>query len=217
MKINFLKFFFRIYLKKTAYKFTELKEELNIDMRLFLKEINNWESIGKFSKDFFLYKRLYFLFKEYDRIIKIWNTINSSSNSKEETNNYSTQYYNNKIIPMIQESSKEMVIYYECLSEEINRMFKRIEKISLDNCVKLASEGWSGNVFALGKVNEVNKIGEAILEYYDLAFENKAGEGLNANLWISDEVHKYCYWSEIGGSISFLNPVYEDFMLLDLK
>jgi galactokinase len=118
---------------------------------------------------------------------------------------------------MISESSKEQDIYYECLSEEILKMYKRIEKINPEICVKLASEGWSGNIFTLGKINELNKLGETILEFYDSAFENKGVEGLNANLWISDEVYKYCYWSDIGGSMAFLNPVYEDFMLLDLK
>lgn len=169
--------------------------------------------VANSSKDFNLNKRLFFLFREYDRLIKIWNTL-CTSIIKDESNNYSTQYYKNKIIPIIIESSKEQGIYYECLSEEILRMYKRTEKVNSEICFKLASDGWAGNIFCLGKTSELCILGETILEFYDSAL---GGEGLNANLWISDEVYKYCYWSEIGGSMSFLNPIYEDFMLLDLK
>jgi hypothetical protein len=56
--------FFRIYLKKTAYKYKEVAEEIDIDINDLLKDIDNYEIVALKGKEFNLYKRLYFIFHE---------------------------------------------------------------------------------------------------------------------------------------------------------
>jgi hypothetical protein len=106
-----------------------------------------------------------------------------------------------------------MIQYYECQSEEMNTLTKKF-----DNCfniiTRISSSGWSGNLIALGSEEQINKLGQFILDYYSQAFEKK---GTLANIWMSDEVSKFCYWSELGGCSALLNPIYEDFMLIDLN
>ncbi len=115
---------------------------------------------------------------------------------------------------MILESNSDLINYYECLSEEINFMLKFLSKSNPEVILKLASDGWSGNILALGTKDQILKLGDQVIEYYEKSIENRPD---SSNMWISDDIPKYCYWSQIGGSISFLNPAYEDFMLLDLK
>jgi len=201
-----------LYLKKTPYKLKDISDELQININKYLSSIDYSESICKLSKDFLLHKRLLYIMKEYERIVKIWNTVSSI---KDES--YYCEYFGNKILPMIQESNQDMCNFYECSSIEIDNLFKKIKKVDGEEnklTYRIGSDGWIGHVFILGKLFDLMKLGELLTEFYDS--NEKKGTNI-ANYWISDDVQNYCYWSLIGGHVSVLNPVYETFMILDLK
>ena len=204
-------------MKKAPYKYAELKIEFQTDynkstfdlMKYFQDEVNS-EFVLQSAKDFELHKRLMFIFREYERVIKI-STIMSSLEDKQQ--NFVSDYFENNILAIITESNSDMNSLYDCLSDEIIRMIDFVNKSAADNTIsiKLASDGWSGNIFAVGKEKVIAKLAELVIAYFE-SYENKGQE--IANMWISDEINKYCYWSRFGGSLAVLNPIYEDFMLL---
>ena len=55
----------------------------------------------------------------------------------------------------------------------------------------------------------------AIICNHDLLLENQ-GDGL-VNAWITDDINKYCFISDIEKGICILDPKYEDFMLEYIK
>lgn len=141
-------------------------------------------------------------------------TIISAFKDKEE--NFAADYFKHNIIQMITESNNEMNSLYDCFSEEISKMIELVKKFEKEENVngsslKLASDGWSGNICVFGEERNISKIGDMIIKHYD-SYENRGQE--IANLWISDDINKYCYWSGIGGSLAMLNPAFEDFMLI---
>lgn len=197
-------------MKKSAYSFKELNKELNLNMNLLLGDIEYFENICCTSKEFFLFKRIYFIFREYERILNIWNTLNTSFKDDQI---YSS-YYNNKVIPIINESAQEMITYYDCHSEEILSKLGIIQRSKLEVVSRLCSNGWSGNILVMGREDQIVKICKTIVDYYNDTFENR---GNLTNFWMSDEVHKFCFSSEYAGPAKILNPKYEDFMIIDLK
>jgi galactokinase len=193
-------------LKKTPYKIKELQEELNIEMKDLLCDIEYYESVITFGKEFSLHKRIYFLLREYQRVVKIYNTVMTLN--REES--FTIEYFNNIILPLIDESNKEMASQYECISEDMINFIKFMNKINSNCHVKVASKGWSGNIFAIELQDEIKKTGDLIIKHFE-SYENKGQE--MANFWISDEINKYCYWSQMGGCLGILDPKYEDFMI----
>lgn len=194
-----------LYLKKDSYKIKDLSEELGSEfIRKLIKDVENYENI-LITKEFNLYKRLYFIFKEYERLNKISLTLNLM---KEEF--HIAECFKNLIIPMITQSHKEMFEFYENLSDEINILTKLINSFKQDFGVRLASPGWYGNILVLGDKKPIEELGEKILTHY----ETLEGRSDTVNYWISDLTENYCFWSNLGGRIYILDPAYEDFMCL---
>ena len=132
---------------------------------------------------------------------------------KDKEEAYAADYFNNNIMKIIKESHSEMDSLYDCLSDDIRKMINFVRRSNSADTLslKLASDGWSGNIFVLGGDSSVEAIGEALVKECE-SYENRGQEV--ANIWISDEINKYCYWSGVGGGLAVLNPIYEDFMLL---
>jgi hypothetical protein len=123
------------------------------------------------------------------------------------------EYFNNIIMNMINKSNKELAQYYDCLSDGINNMIKQISSFEQDIAVKLVSEGWTGDIVAIGQGKAISILGNGLIKYIENQ-ENKNQE--MASLFITDEIGLYCYWSQIGGCLGVLNPIYEDFMIAQI-
>ena len=188
-----------IYLKKEAYNLKELKEELPVDK--ILKDINNYQG-ALMTKEFKLYDRIKFILKEH-QIIGIL-------------------YYKMKIgeeiewKEKIEESAKLLRENYYCYSEEMMNLEAELKiKFGMDLPIKCISNGWAGKMAIIGNENELIKYKEFIEKKYEKLLENQ-GDGL-AYAWITDDINKYCYISEIEKGICLLDPKYEDFMLEYIK
>ena len=188
-----------IYLKKEAYKLNELKEELPVDK--ILKDINNYQG-ALMTKEFKLYDRMLFIMKEYQLISLLYYKIKTG----EEID------WKEKII----ESAKLMRENYYCYSEEMMNLEAELKiKFGMDLPIKCISNGWAGKMAIIGNENELIKYKEFIEKKYEKLLENQ-GDGL-AYAWITDDINKYCYISEIEKGICLLDPKYEDFMLEYIK
>ena len=188
-----------IYLKKEAYNLTELKEELPIDK--ILKDINNYQG-ALMTKEFKLYDRIKFILKEH-QIIGIL-------------------YYKMKIgegidwKEKIEESAKLLRENYYCYSEEMMNLEAELKiQFGINLPIKSISNGWAGKMVIIGNDNELKKYEEFIEKKYEKYLENQ-GDGL-AYAWITDDIKKYCFISELEKGICILDPKYEDFMLEYIK
>ena len=188
-----------IYLKKEPYNLKELKEELPVDK--ILKDINNYQG-ALMTKEFKLYDRIKFILKEH-QIIGIL-------------------YYKMKIgeeidwKQKIEESAKLLRENYYCYSEEMMNLEAELKiQFGIKLPIKSISNGWAGKMVIIGNDNELKKYEEFIEKKYEKYLENQ-GDGL-AYAWITDDINKYCYISEIEKGICLLDPKYEDFMLEYIK
>ena len=188
-----------IYLKKEVYKLSELKQELPLDK--ILKDINNYQG-ALMTKEFKLYDRLMFIMKEYQLI--------------------SLLYYKTKIGEEIDwkknifESANLLRDNYYCYSEEMLNIEAELKiKFGMNLPIKCISNGWAGKMIIIGNDSELVRYKEYIEKKYEKFLENQ-GDGL-AYAWITDDINKYCYISEIEKGICILDPKYEDFMLEYIK
>ena len=188
-----------IYLKKEPYNLKELKEELPIDK--ILKDINNYQG-ALMTKEFKLYERIKFILKEH-QIIGIL-------------------YYKMKIgeeidwKEKIEESAKLLRENYYCYSEEMMNLEAELKiQFGINLPIKSISNGWAGKMVIIGNDNELKKYEEFIEKKYEKYLENQ-GDGL-AYAWITDDIKKYCFISELEKGICILDPKYEDFMLEYIK
>ena len=188
-----------IYLKKEAYSLKELKEELPVDK--ILKDINNYQG-ALMTKEFKLYERIKFILKEH-QIIGIL-------------------YYKMKIgeeidwKEKIEESAKLLRENYYCYSEEMMNLEAELKiQFGINLPIKSISNGWAGKMVIIGNDNELKKYEEFIEKKYEKYLENQ-GDGL-AYAWITDDIKKYCFISELEKGICILDPKYEDFMLEYIK
>ena len=188
-----------IYLKKEAYNLKELKEELPVDK--ILKDINNYQG-ALMTKEFKLYERIKFILKEH-QIIGIL-------------------YYKMKIgeeidwKQKIEESAKLLRENYYCYSEEMMNLEAELKiQFGINLPIKSISNGWAGKMVIIGNDNELKKYEEFIEKKYEKYLENQ-GDGL-AYAWITDDIKKYCFISELEKGICILDPKYEDFMLEYIK
>ena len=188
-----------IYLKKEEYKLSELKQELPVDK--ILKDINNYQG-ALMTKEFKLYDRLMFIMKEYQLI--------------------SLLYYKTKIGEEIDwkknlfESANLLRDNYYCYSEEMLNIEAELKiKFGMNLPIKCISNGWAGKMVIIGNDRELVRYKEFIEKKYEKFLENQ-GDGL-AYAWITDDINKYCYISEIEKGICILDPKYEDFMLEYIK
>ena len=188
-----------IYLKKEAYNLKELKEELPVDK--ILKDINNYQG-ALMTKEFKLYDRIKFILKEH-QIIGIL-------------------YYKMKIgeeiewKEKIEESAKFLRENYYCYSEEMMNLEAELKiQFGIKLPIKSISNGWAGKMVIIGNDNELKKYEEFIEKKYEKYLENQ-GDGL-AYAWITDDIKKYCFISELEKGICILDPKYEDFMLEYIK
>ena len=188
-----------IYLKKEAYNLKELKEELPVDK--ILKDINNYQG-ALMTKEFKLYERIKFILKEH-QIIGIL-------------------YYKMKIgedidwKEKIEESAKLLRENYYCYSEEMMNLEAELKiQFGINLPIKSISNGWAGKMVIIGNDNELKKYEEFIEKKYEKYLENQ-GDGL-AYAWITDDIKKYCFISELEKGICILDPKYEDFMLEYIK
>ena len=188
-----------IYLKKEAYNLKELKEELPVDK--ILKDINNYQG-ALMAKEFKLYDRIKFILKEH-QIIGIL-------------------YYKMKIgeeidwKEKIEESAKLLRENYYCYSEEMMNLEAELKiQFGINLPIKSISNGWAGKMVIIGNDNELKKYEEFIEKKYEKYLENQ-GDGL-AYAWITDDIKKYCFISELEKGICILDPKYEDFMLEYIK
>ena len=187
------------YLKKEIYKLNEIKEELPVDK--LLKDINNYQG-ALMTKEFKLYDRIMFIIKEYQLISLLYYKMKIG----EEIN------WKEKLI----ESAKLMRDNYYCYSEEMMNLEAELKiKFGMDLPIKCISNGWAGKMAIIGNENELIKYKEFIEKKYEKLLENQ-GDGL-AYAWITDDINKYCYISEIEKGICLLDPKYEDFMLEYIK
>ena len=188
-----------IYLKKDVYKLNELKEELPVDK--ILKDINNYQG-ALMTKEFKLYDRILFLMKEYQLISLLYYKMKTG----EEISWKDT---------LIQ-SAKFLRENYYCYSEEMLNIEAELKiKFGMDLPIKCISNGWSGKMLIIGTDNELVKYKEFIEKKYEKLLENQ-GDGL-VNAWITDDINKYCFISDIEKGICILDPKYEDFMLEYIK
>jgi galactokinase len=190
---------FDIYLKKEAYNLKELKEELPVDK--ILKDIKNYQG-ALMTKEFKLYDRIKFILKEH-QIIGIL-------------------YYKMKIgeeidwKEKIEESAKLLRENYYCYSEEMMNLEAELKiQFGINLPIKSISNGWAGKMVIIGNDNELKKYEEFIEKKYEKYLENQ-GDGL-AYAWITDDIKKYCFISELEKGICILDPKYEDFMLEYIK
>ena len=185
-----------IYLKKEKYNLSELKAELPVEK--LLKDINNFQG-ALLTKEFKLYDRIIFIIKEYQLI--------------------SLLYYKMKIgekvnwIDIILESAKLLRENYYCYSDEMLNIEAELKINIGDNIpIKCISKGWTGKMVIFGTNQELTKIENYIYKKYEKLVDNNEENAL-ANVWISDDINKYCFISELEKGVTILDPKYEGFML----
>jgi len=188
-----------IYLKKEPYNLKELKEELPVDK--ILKDINNYQG-ALMTKEFKLYERIKFILKEHQIICILYYKmkIGEEIDWKEK----------------IEESAKLLRENYYCYSEEMMNLEAELKiQFGINLPIKSISNGWAGKMVIIGNDNELKKYEEFIEKKYEKYLENQ-GDGL-AYAWITDDIKKYCFISELEKGICILDPKYEDFMLEYIK
>ena len=194
------------FLKETPYTRYEIKETigLSFDILDLLKGIDTPEG-ALLSKEFELRKRLCYVINEYKYVMNVYNMLNNSNSSSNS---------NERFITVLNKSAENVRDNCECYSDEMKRAMKVVCNKYNDTSFKLISEGWCGNMIAIGANSEIDDIEKELTAYYEKYNEM---HGDLVSMWISDDISRYCYVSKFNGGISFLNPKYEDFMLEYVK
>ena len=188
-----------IYLKKETYKLNELKEELPVDK--LLKDINNYQG-ALMTKEFKLYDRILFIIKEYQLISLLYYKMKIGEDID----------WKEKII----ESAKLMRENYYCYSEEMMNLEAELKiNFGINLPIKSVNNGWAGKMVIVGNDTELKRYEEFMEKKYEKFLENQ-GDGL-AYAWITDDINKYCFISELEKGICLFDPKYEDFMLEYIK
>ena len=188
-----------IYLKKETYKLNELKEELPVDK--LLKDINNYQG-ALMTKEFKLYDRILFIIKEYQLISLLYYKMKIGEDID----------WKEKII----ESAKLMRENYYCYSEEMMNLEAELKiNFGINLPIKSVNNGWAGKMVIIGNDTELKRYEEFMEKKYEKFLENQ-GDGL-AYAWITDDINKYCFISELEKGICLFDPKYEDFMLEYIK
>jgi len=188
-----------IYLKKETYKLNELKDELPVDK--LLKDINNYQG-ALMTKEFKLYDRILFIIKEYQLISLLYYKMKIGEDID----------WKEKII----ESAKLMRENYYCYSEEMMNLEAELKiNFGINLPIKSVNNGWAGKMVIIGNDTELKRYEEFMEKKYEKFLENQ-GDGL-AYAWITDDINKYCFISELEKGICLFDPKYEDFMLEYIK
>ena len=185
-----------VYLRKTKYSLNEIKSELSINIDSLLKDIKGYQG-ALMTKDFELYKRVYYILKEYEKVFLI-----------------SHKFLTGEKIDIIEElkiGNKNMKENYDCLSEEMISLEIELKDKYNNIGIKSVSEGWSGKLIGIGHKDNIEKMEKYLIDKFEKYNQDKGDMLISA--WISDDINKYVIVSEFGGSINIFDPKYEDFML----
>ena len=187
-----------IYLKKDIYTLSEIKNELGFNIDKLLKDIGNYQG-ALLTKEFKLYDRILFIIKECQLVSLLYykTKINDKINWKQT----------------IIDSAKLLRENYYCYSDEMLKIEAEL-KVSFNNSdipIKCISNGWHGKMVIVGNKEIIGKYEEFLFNKFEKLTENQ-GDGL-ANAWITDDINKYCFISDIEEGLAVLDPKYEDFML----
>ena len=170
-------------------------------MDKLLKDINNYQG-ALMTKEFKLYDRILFIIKEYQLISLLYYKMKIGEDVD----------WKEKII----ESAKLMRENYYCYSEEMMNLEAELKvKFGINLPIKSISSGWAGKMVIIGNDTELKRYEEFMEKKYEKFLENQ-GDGL-AYAWITDDINKYCFISEIEKGICLFDPKYEDFMLEYIK
>ena len=182
--------------KKEMHTKQEIKDELKIDLIKLLKGID-FPDGALMTHEFFLYNRLYFVFKEYQTVMTL----------------YAQSRINDKIdwVEMLSKSGELMKEQYDCYSEEMKALSKKLKETHKKIGIRAISDGWSGQMVVVGIKEEVALIEKEVYNYYEKYNENMGDNLVSA--WISDDLNRYCYSSDFGNCMCLLDTKYEDFML----
>ncbi len=185
-----------VYLRKTKYSLNEIKSELNINIDSLLKDIKGYQG-ALMTKDFELYKRVYYILKEYEEVVLI-----------------SHKFLTGEKIDLIEQlklGNKNMKENYDCLSEEMISLEIELNDKYNNIAIKSISEGWSGKLIGIGNKDSIQKMEKYLFDKFEKYNQDKGDMLISA--WISDDINKYVIRSEFGGCINIFDPKYEDFML----
>ena len=191
------------FLKETPYTRYEIKETigLSFDILDLLKGIDTPEG-ALLSKEFYLRQRLNYVINEYKYVMAIYNMLTGNDS------------VNGGFISIVNKSAENVRDNCECYSDEMKRAMKVVCNKYNGTAFKLISEGWCGNMIAIGTNSEIDEVEKELTAYYEKYNET---HGDLVSMWISDDIGRYCYASTFNGGLCFLNPKYEDFMLEYVK
>ena len=202
-------------LKDTPYTRYEIKETIGLsyDILDLLKGIDTPEG-ALLAKEYELKKRLMYVINEYKHVMTMNDMLSSNTNNSVNTSSSDSS----KFITLLTKSADNLRDNCECYSDEMKRAMKAVCSSNkyTNTSFKLISEGWCGNMLALGVNSEIDDIEKELTAYYE-KYNETHGSGDLVSMWISDDISRYCYVSSFNGGLSFLNPKYEDFMLEYVK
>ena len=199
-------------LRDTPYTRYEIKETIGLsyDILDLLKGIDTPEG-ALLAKEYELKKRLMYVINEYKHVMNVNDMLNGSNTNNSANSN------SNEFVALLTKSADNLRDNCECYSDEMKRAMKAVCNSKYTNTsFKLISEGWCGNMLALGVDSEIDDIEKELTAYYE-KYNETHGSGDLVSMWISDDISRYCYVSRFNGGLSFLNPKYEDFMLEYVK
>ena len=126
---------------------------------------------------------------------------------------YAQSRINDKIdwVEMLSKSGELMKEQYDCYSEEMKALSKKLKETHKKIGIRAISDGWSGQMVVVGIKEEVALIEKEVYNYYEKYNENMGDNLVSA--WISDDLNRYCYSSDFGNCMCLLDTKYEDFML----
>ena len=202
-------------LKDTAYTRYEIKEIIGVsyDILDLLKGIDTPEG-ALLAKEYELKKRLMYVINEYKHVMSVNDMLSAGNTGNTTTTTTTTTNF----VTLLTQSADNLRDNCECYSDEMKRAMKVVCSSNkyTNTSFKLVSEGWCGNMFALGLNSEIDDIEKELTAYYE-KYNETHGSGDLVSMWISDDISRYCYVSRFNGGLSFLNPKYEDFMLEYVK
>ena len=188
-----------VYLRKTKYSLSEIKNELNelnINIDSLLKDIKGYQG-SLLTKDFELYKRVYFILKEYEEVALMSHKFLTGDKIN--------------FMESLKNSNKLMKENYDCMSEEMLSLELEINEKFKTVAIKSINEGWSGRLIAISQQEEIKKLENYLFEKFERYNDDKGDMLISA--WISDDINKYVIRNTFGGCINIFDPKYEDFML----
>lgn len=153
-----------------------------------------------------------YVLKEIEKIDKLTEMLKQSSNYSDTEE----KSFLEKMVNYFRESNRSLKADYECFNDEIDQIEnireidKKISEIS-NTGNKLISKGWKGTLAFLGESKSISLIKEIVNNFF-----SKLEEYEDINLWISDDTSNILFTSKIGGNACLLNPIYDDFYLVDI-